>query len=346
VQLRDDTQVHAKILGRNLNSDEYLLLLAIDRRRELKALSSLKLEMYISCGMFLGLLCHVFALQGYLYSLHWLVDDQVSENLQAVETKLQCQGLALITLRRSSSVDYAALADLRNAVCDRRTHRGPFGRGGIDGKSLQRLLEASWPADLCQTNLQVQVKHDPITIKRAADLVARYASLDFSHHRCWRETYNYLRFSPAKQMEDGFYLQNLMGPMSQWKIAMLRITFSPAMMQVLRLVRFPQKLAAKLAELVVGDSQVLFCSIAEEQPAPKTLIRTGARLMEIWLNAQTLDIAIHPLSVMLQHDRARRELSKLADVQGRLIFFARLGYINEIYLQSPRRSVEAIIDSF
>ncbi len=326
-----------------LPDDEEVLLLAIDKQRKLKALKSLELEMYISCGMFLALLCEVFSVQGYVCTLHWLCNLPPSEGLHEIEEKEKCHGLVLIRLQALKDKNDDAYAELEKNIRERRTHRAEFVKGFIDKKTKKRLFKSRWTTDFGGTELKLEIEDNQSTLKRSAELVARFAGLDFSHYQSWKETYRYIHFNEKNESKDGFYLQSLMGPMSRTKSFAMRLILAPLIMQVLRLVHLPNKMAAQLANLVSGSSQLLFCSVSKQHPDPKTLTKAGVRLMEIWLNAQALGIALHPVSVLLQHNNARQDLSRFMRVEGRLIFFARMGFIKKYYRQTPRRNVTDIV---
>jgi hypothetical protein len=102
-------------------------------------------------------------------------------------------------------------------------------------------------------------------------------------------------------------------------------------------------MADHLGALVEDSSQLLFCHLCEEHMNSLELTQAGARLMEIWINAQKQNLAIHPISVMLQHDQARFAIERLCDENGRMIFFARLGSIKDVFDKSPRRKTKNII---
>ncbi|NHZ38061.1 nitroreductase family protein [Massilia rubra] len=325
-----------------------LLLLGIDRKRTLRALPSLALEMQLSCGMFLGLLSAAFDALGFDCNWHWLdtLDTQAPAAmpfLQSLEQGHGCRGLVLLALQPQRVPDATALAGLQDSVRQRRTHRAPFAEGSCSDMVLAQLLERHWPEQLTGDQLHIRVERSPAFIARAADLVRQFAALDFSSYRAWKETYRYLHFDPRKPAEDGFYLHSLMGPMSPLRTRIMQCVLAPEVMQVLRIVRVPHKMAAQLAALVEDSAQLLSCSLPSDELASPVMVQAGARLMEVWLNAQRLGLALHPLSVMLQHDRARGELQRLAGGDRRIVFFARLGAIRQRHGECLRRPLAAII---
>jgi len=346
VNFKKNNPIQSKLIKRQLLDNEYLILIAIDKERKLSALPSLDLEMYLSCGMFIGVLREAFLLQGFVCQIHWLCDKNPSVELLKIEEVENCIGLLLFTLCASTELNRVEFSKLRINMIERRTHRAKFKRGGLDLNVLQELLKSRWSSDLSSENLKIYIESNHLTIKSVAKLVAQFASLDFSNFRAWRETYRYIHFNTNKSAEDGFYLESLMGTMSYFKLLMMKLILTPIIMQILRIVNLPKIMALSLAELVSDSSQIIYCSIPEQKINSVNLIQAGARVMEIWLNAQSKNIALHPLSVMLQHELARKELKKLSNINGRIVFFSRLGFIKEIYQTSPRRQVKGIISDF
>ncbi|AZZ94456.1 hypothetical protein EUZ85_28590 [Hahella sp. KA22] len=331
------------LLGDRLQEGEQCVVLALNSARKLKALESLEIEMLMSCGLFLGLFCMSLGVKGHDWRPRWLCEGEKDAPLTALEQEHGCLALTAVRITPDSIKPVSDAEEWRRLVLHRRTHRGPFNPLRISDDGLQKLLARRWPLSLTGEHLLMRIERDPATIRRAAQLVKQYAVLDFANYKAWRETYRYIHFSLDEDAEDGFYLQSLLGPQSKWSSLFYRCVLAPPVMQALRPFGAPQRMAEQLGALVEDSSQLLFCHLGEEHMTPKALTQAGARLMEVWLNAQEQKLAIHPASVMLQHDQARIEIERLRDENGRMIFFARLGAIKEVFDKSPRRKTNGII---
>lgn len=320
------------------------VLLSFDTGRMLKSLPSLRFEMYLSCGLFLGLLVEALEAQGYPCEALWLCDG-----VEVTGTEQGPEDLVLLAVGPREpghgperGEDFERLQALARA---RRTVRAPFGNEPVGEADAAGLVRADRPAELTGGLLSVRIETGRAEIARIGRLVEAYGALDFSNYAAWSETYRYIHFDQTRPAEDGFYLSSLVGPVSRTRSRLMRIAFAPAVMQVLRVVGLPRKLAKELGALVAGSPGLLSCALPDRRPGAKALVQAGARLMEIWLNAQRLGIAVHPVSVMLQHDEPRREVETLFGEPGRVVFLARFGYAaaQAADVPSPRRPVDGVL---
>lgn len=335
---------HARsIFGEELQSGDHCVVLALNSTRKLKALKSLEIEMLMSCGAFLGLFCMSLGLRGHDWSLTWIDGNVKVPAVAELEQNHNCLALAAIRISPGSIAPQADPEYWNQLVLQRRTHRGLYTSRRMTNETLQRLLVSHWPTSLTGKHTLIHVERNTSEIRRTAQLVKKYAELDFANYKAWKETYRYIHFSPSKKAEDGFYLQSLLGPQGGWSRLFYRCFLAPPMMQLLRPFGAAKRIANQLGALVESSPQLLFCHLDAEHMTPKTLIQAGARLMEVWINAQEQKLAIHPVSVVLQHDHARASMERLRDERGRMVFFARIGSAKDVFPNSPRRKTENII---
>jgi 4-hydroxy-2,2'-bipyrrole-5-methanol dehydrogenase len=323
-----------------LPADRQAVLLSFDAGRMLKSLPSLRFEMYLSCGLFLGLLVEALEAQGYPCEAHWLCD-----HVEVTGTEQGTGDLVLLAVGPRGQAREEAFGHLRALADARRTVRAPFRSEPVGEADAAALLRADRPADLTGGLLNMRIEAGRAEIARVGRLVEAYGALDFSNYAAWSETYRYIHFDQTRPAEDGFYLSSLVGPVSRTRSMLMRIAFAPAVMQALRVIGLPRKLARELGALVAGSPGLLSCALPDRRPGAKALVQAGARLMEVWLNAQRLGIAVHPVSVMLQHDEPRREIETLFGEPGRVVFFARFGYAaaQAADVPSPRRPVDGVL---
>lgn len=315
------------------------VLLSLDADRMLTGLPSLRFEMYLSCGLFLGLLVEALEALGHPSEAHWLCDGTRADGAEGGAGDLVL--LSVGPRGRAREDDFGRLHALATA---RRTLRGPFRNEPVGRPDAAELLRPHWPRWLTGDGVAMRTEFGKEAITRVGRLVETYGALDFSNHAAWSETYRYIHFDQRKPAEDGFYLSSLVGPVSETKSRLMRIAFSPAAMQALRVFGLPRRLARELGALVAGSPGLLSCWMPEARPGARALVQAGARLMEVWLNAQRLGMAIHPVSVMLQHDEPRREIETLFGASGRAVFLARFGYAAAPSPgPNPRRPVDGVL---
>ncbi len=318
------------------------VVLALDRSRELKALPSLETEMYLSCGMFLGLFWEAMVAQGVDCRVGWPRQDWLEGELGELEDDLGLTPLVVLALEPQGETDSVVLSRLHEAALNRRTLRGPYDSEALPQDTLERLLATRWPSTITGNSLNITIEQEPTWVARTANLVRRYASRDFSRYRVWRETYRYIHFDESASAEDGFYLSNLMGPVSDQRRNLMRWLLNPKVVQVLRFVGVPRLMARQLAGKVEHSPQLLTASLPGEEQSPRSLVQAGTRLMELWLQAHACGLAFHPISVLLQYDDSRHDLQEILAPTERIVFFARLGKGAPPAGRNPRRKVTDI----
>jgi len=316
------------------------VLLAIDCRRQLRALPALDAEMLISCGMFSQLLCAALRAQGIESDVTWLDKRNRYADTASIEETEQIRALALIALRRSGQGKKLELDRLKRIAMSRRTQRQQYLGRPCTVEEVARLIA---PTD-AELDLNIAIESDRRKREAVAALVRRFAVRDFSCYSAWRETFRYIHFNENKSADDGFFLRSLMGPMSQARQRLMRWVLDPAVMQCLRLFGTPCRMASQLADLVAGSPHLLVAALPCARSQEQELFQAGSRLLEVWLRAEELGLAIHPISVMLQHEDARQALQASLSTPGRVIFFARLGRGSGGCGTNPRRSADSIVD--
>src|SRR6185437_15164664 len=127
----------------------------------------------------------------------------------------------------------------------------------------------------------------------------------------WRETHSYIR-TPQQVAEqgDGFTLAQLFGPMRPARRRFMELALAPSTMRALRHLGYPRLLAGQLAAIARDTPVISILSLPAENPAASDLLRAGAYLTDYWLRATHSGLAMHPLSILLQHEEARRDLRR------------------------------------
>lgn len=328
------------------------LVLALDRERQLGSLPAHAVEMLLSCGLYWQVLLSS------LDALGWGLDgvrssggaaarhgdrdgrDGFTEGLRAalgVAWPPDWSPLCVVRLRRGRPS--GGMAELRRAVRARGTNRGPYLPGAVDPLVLDGLLA---PSTGMAGSADVAVRHLSAEAERSdfAEFVARHGGRDFSHPHAWRETHSFLRWSreEAEERGDGFTLAQLFGPLSAPRRLAMRVALAPATMRVLRRAGYHRLLARQLAAVVRPSPVVVAMSFAHGSPTVGDAVRAGARLADYWLRTTGAGLALHPVSVVIQHDDLRTRLEDRLGLPGRAFFISRLGRPAMELPRAPRRS--------
>ena len=324
--------------------DRTCLALALDRERELRALPAHAVEMWVSCGLYWGFLSWALEALGWDAANATILDQRGAADARAVPGwPSPWSALAVAAFARSDRpTDPGVAARLRAVALARRTNRGPYRDLPVDPVLLHRLANRPGRA--------ITVTHLRTTDERAAfaDAVAQHGGRDFAHPQAWRETYSYLRWNDADAaaQSDGFTLGQLFGPVSAIRRGLMRAAFTPTVMRDLRYVGYHRTLAQRLAQVVRQTPAAVAIGVEDARPGQADLVRAGAALADYWLDVTRAGLALHPISVVLQHDDVRRQLQAALGLPGRTILIARLGYPATEFPRSPRRAAAAPLREF
>jgi nitroreductase len=354
-----------------------VITLGLDAERSLTSLPAHAVEMLLSCGAYWGTLLNALA------ALGWRARETSSRvPAAAIEPGSgwppTWTPLCLARLEPVSG-DPAALAELRQTALRRRTHRGPYlpdavvaevaeagladgavaEAGLADGAVAEAGLADGAVAEAGLADGAVvwlggvgagvcvrQVDDDGLRAA-VAGLVRRYAGRDFAHAAAWRETHSFIR-SPtgALRRGDGFTLEQLFGPMTGPRRLATRAALAPATMRLLSLTGYHRLLAGQLAATVRQSPALTVMSFTGGDPAQDEIIRAGAALARYWLEVTRQGLALHPVSVILQHDDARHALEQRLGLPGRAFFLARLGRPATAASATARRASSATWRSY
>ncbi|WP_165975659.1 RedV protein [Actinomadura rubrisoli] len=314
---------------------EYVLL-ALDRDRRLGALPAHADEMLISCGVYWRVLRRALAAQG------WRVSGQSALRpgapLRGLDLPAAWEPLCVAEFQPGGAPD-ESVRELRDLARRRRTNRAPYTSENVDPKTLDALARPPGAPGADGTPVLIRHLTSHLDLERFAGFVARNGGRDFAHRDAWRETHSFIRWSDAEASArgDGFTFAHLFGPLpaAQWWLR--RAALAPATMGVLRLAGYPRFLAGQLARVVRTSPAIALMTLAVKEPAPPDLLCAGGALADYWLGATREGLALHPISIVLQHEDLRGELRARFGLTGRPFFVARLGHPAAAFPSSPRR---------
>ncbi|MEU5832545.1 RedV protein [Streptomyces diacarni] len=313
------------VLGVEPRPDEEYVALALDHERELSALPAHATEMRVSCGAYWRILLRGLAAQGW----HATRTRTPASEAAPVHGWPHRWSLLCIGALRRTATCQGSLAELHGAVHNRRTCRGPYRSEPLDPAVLT-ILERPSEAPGAAPAGTVTTQHitQPHLVRAFADFCAQHAGRDFSHHKAWRETHSFLRWSAAhaRSRGDGFTLPQLFGPLSPLRQLSTRVLLNPKVLLPLCGLGYHRRLAAGVATLIRESTPgLLAMGFEARRPGLADMLAGGARLADYWLAATEAGVALHPLSVAVQHEDLRQELQKSLGLRGRTFFISRLG---------------------
>lgn len=326
------------LLGLDGDGREYLAL-ALDRDRQLGALPAHATEMLVSCGAYWQVLLDGLAAAG------WVAEGFSRAAAALVDDRPPCEGwpaawspLAVAAFRRdgASGVD---LAELQAVAATRRTNRSAYEGAAVDPELLGRLARGCHRPGA--PGAEVEVRHLISPDERATfgRLVAQHAGRDYSHGPAWRETHSFLRWSRREAAErgDGMIPGEPVGRLAGIRQLASRLALAPVSMRVLRHAGYADVLAGRLAATVRSTPVIVTMSIRAPEPDQRSALGAGGRLIEYWLAATRAGLALHPISVLVQHEDVCRQLEDRLGLSRSVFFVSRLGRPTVDAPPSPRR---------
>ncbi|MFC5718654.1 RedV protein [Streptomyces gamaensis] len=339
LESRPARRAAADLLGTPDDDGHVYLALALDLRRQLTTLPGHFVEMRVSCAAYWRMLTRALAAQGWT-----TVAGRAHEGRDLLPARAPVRSwpqdwslLWTAALRRGGG-PAESLTAFRVAAHARHTNRGPYEAAPLPAPLLGELARPRPDADAGA----VEVRHLASAAEReaVAGFLARHGGIDYSHPAAWRETHAFIRWSPAavRAHGDGFPAPLLFGPLTRARTVARRIALAPPVMRLLCRFGYDRSLAAGLAETVRQGPAVVAMSFPQGPPGVADAFAGGARIADYWLGAARAGLALHPVSVLMQHDELRRALQAELGISGQLFFLSRVGRPLTAYPRSPRRA--------
>lgn len=318
------------------------LILCVNQSKSLTSLASHELEMLLSCGAFLESLALGFAAQNMQTIALWHNDSsQVNPLPDSLPIPLTWIPLVILTVDSITSEEIVAneIEQKVAQLTQRLTNRGVYAQKLIAPevkKSLMNTTSIFYPDIHRQCNLSFI--DDADNISQIGKFFKRNAQIEFTASSVWQETYKYIRFGDRNLVKDGLPVSQLLGEMPQILKPVVKFLLSPATMAVLKYFGLPQLLTTQMSKLITGSPAVVYFNFQTDKPSVKTKLAGGALWLSFCLNATMEGLAVHPMSVILQHSHLRsrfQETHKLPS--GRGFFFCRIGQPLEAFPPAPKR---------
>ncbi|NMO15192.1 hypothetical protein HPC49_01305 [Pyxidicoccus fallax] len=313
-------------------------VVALDPARCLSALPAHRAEMLVSGGIYTEALTIALAARGVRAELRWRIGGVPSGVARLLAP---WEPVAVLHLTRSETNDAQAVAQLP-LLAARRTNRSPYRSEPLAPEVVEEVRGAASRAfPDAREACGVVCLTDRGALEKSGALVGRYSDREFTHEAAWRETYAHMRFGPEviREAETGLPITHLLAkPLPGWQQALMRRVLSPTSMRVLRPLGLTRSLARESGKAVAASGMALYLHFHEEEPSEAAQVAAGGRLLALWLALTARGLAMHPVSVMVQHPDLRRMLvSELGLPPGRGFFFARVGVPNAQLPPAPRR---------
>lgn len=318
------------------NDDGTVLALGIDRNRELTALPGHRYEMLLSLG------AYWYGLAVALRARGWALDCDAEP---AASGRATIRGRMVPAEVSPDSKNDAAL------ITERRTDRGAYAETPIRSDIRDALADAArtrpeWAPATPLPNVQLLTGSDELA--EVAELTRQFAPRDFLHRKAWKETVHYLhRDAVAASASDGFSYGQIFGR-RPWPIDHLVVALtSPALMPFIGRAGLADKLARGLASAVETGPGFLVLTAPNTVRSSSDWIWAGADMHRMWLAATRVNLGLHPVSVLLQHDDSRTVLEQRLGLSGRAFFAARIGHRlpGRVGTSAPRRDPLAVLSA-
>ncbi|TMP40327.1 nitroreductase [Pseudoalteromonas citrea] len=292
------------------------LQIGFDPDNIINALPALQNEMWMSLAGFSAVLINLLEASG--------ITCVVSSPITAGTNNATCEHPYILEAQLTYNperINHARFNQIKSLLEQRYTYRGAL-TGNKKLAAHDRILSTVlWHSPNIEWQSIEGGKH-----LKTAELVARFASQDFKHAKAWRETYAFIDFSktPNKEAERGFNIQQLMGPMSLIKRRAHQLLLNPLSMRVLAKLGVADSMAQVLSQLTAQSSQII-CLCQKSTQSTFDWLCAGQKMIEMWLQATAQGLAIHPLSVLLQHPEAKAALHEQLGEEHHPLFIARVG---------------------
>lgn len=300
------------------------LLVCIDRRRALSALPSLRREMYMSVGGFATLMLNLLRLSGFGVQVELVEPSWQAATASGRARLADAEPVFMMYLSEPPEGIRPVTHPLAQWVAQRRTDRGPYLPGVPAGMPVtclpHRLVE---DGGLVWRQVLPGALYDQL-----CGFYRRHAREDFRHGAAWRETYRYLEFSAAPQVEAGvgMNIQSLFGPLPAWKRRFYQFLLHPQVMGIVGPLGLHARIGRDFEGLLRSSAGIAFL-VAEPdgQDERRSHLLAGEQVADFWLALTRDGRGLHPLSVALQHPEVEAELRSLLGVTQPILFIARVG---------------------
>ena len=321
-------------LGSGVRSASSYLVICLVPERCLSSLPQHRTEMMLSTGAFAENLVVSLRAQGVTCEVDCCPPPAALG--KAAERWLgDWQPAAVLRLVGPGEPDPACVA-VRAALPLRTTNRAPY-QPRLPERTASRLRQArsiAFPdaAELCS----LEVIEQRQTREHLGDFFARHAGRELRHRASWAETYRHIRFSG--RADDGLPIGNLLArPVGGLSGAVLGWLLAPRVMSGLSRVGAAHLFARKAGKVVAAAPLALYLRARSEAPDEAAVIAAGARMQAVWLAATEDAVAVHPVSVALQHEELREAFARACQAPaGRGLWFARVGVPTASVPPAPR----------
>ena len=318
------------------------MMLALNHTRHLWSLPAHRLEMVMSCGMFLESLFTILAGHKWRGEICW----HGQGHRQALEPYLDLpstwEPLAVISLYHNDDAPALNIPGTRS-FSDRITNRGPYLDRKVPSEIIEDLLASNslmFPEIRKQT--QITLIQDLEMIKSMASFLGRHAELEFSNKAVWQETYKWIHFGiqECRRNQTGLPIMQLFGKLPPGVRYLLKLLLAPPSIQILSKLGALSGIGNQMEKAIVGSPALGYLNFKSEQVSQPLQLAGGALILDLWRRATEAGLVFHPLSIILQYPDLESTFRQKYNLPaGKGFFFFRMGYPKTTFAPVPKRNL-------
>jgi nitroreductase len=232
--------------------------------------------------------------------------------------------IRLTCVRRKKNGTSKDIIETFQAITQRRTNRFPH----IDKKIPMEAIEQCVNHDI-DTAIKVHVIDEIKKKTLVAEIAAGVADFVYQDPVFKKELQEWLRPVTTKQ-KDGIALFDA------------GVSAGETEKIVKNIVNADAKREAENDRKVIQSSTSLLIATSEED-TEEFWLRAGRVVEYCWLYLTHYDIAVAPMTGLIEHPQAHIDLMKIMHTKNRPLFFARIGYPQQSTHVSPRRPIEDVL---
>lgn len=257
--------------------------------------------------------CEVAAVRlGYAVMSEILPEDEIDD----VTIQMRC-------VKGTKSYNKETL-DLFNAITKRQTNRRPHIQKVLDKKTIDACVKQVYEKDMT-----IHILTDEHSRSELADMAAEVAAFVYDDPVFKKELQEWLRPTTTKE-KDGIALFDAGVPAEVTELIVKNIVNAK-----------PNEEAERDRALINASTGFLILTSPED--TREAWLKAGRLAEYCWLMLTNAGVSVAPMTGLVEHPSVHQKLMKLLKSTQRPLFFARIGYTEELNHVSPRRPLEDVL---
>lgn len=281
-----------------------------DLERPLRYSDRANRELYISLGCAMANIIVAAAVCNWKSEIEYLPENDF------------CNTAAIIKFQKETKA--SELPELFPYISKRVTNRFPYDRRPVDAKILTRLKSFG---DLF--SVSVSFITDRKTMEKISSLAFGVGKEVYGDRIFKRELSQWVSGTNSTR-SDGMPLFDMEMPTILSGLAPLALKFLPANLLAIR-------------EMKLLSTSSAFLIISSPYDNKEEWLRTGVAFQLISLEATKKGLSLCPWGGFVEHPEGNTKIKEITSTNGRVLFFARMGYAIKNQLHSPRRPIAEVL---